>query len=39
MGEAWKSLSIQDKASMIMHFMQITPTLPIIPTPITLLQS
>ena len=23
MGEAWKSLSIQDKASMIMHFMQI----------------
>lgn len=22
-GEAWKSLSIQDKASMIMHFMQI----------------
>ena len=23
MGEAWKSLSIQDKASMIMHFMQM----------------
>ena len=23
MGEAWKSLSIQDKAAMIMHFMQL----------------